>query len=48
MFVVTNISQAAMGGLEDLAGAYKRNQMFLSGSVMHKFWFSCFMVGIHK
>jgi hypothetical protein len=45
---VTNISQAAVGGLEDLVGAYKINKMFISSSMTHKFWFSCFMGGIHK
>jgi hypothetical protein len=48
MSTVTNISQAAVGGLADLVGAYKRNKMFISGVVTHKVWFSRFMTGIHK
>jgi hypothetical protein len=48
MSVVTNISQAAVGGLEDSVGAYERNRMFISGVVTHKFWFSRFMSGVHK
>jgi hypothetical protein len=48
MSTVTNISQAAVGGLEDSVGAYKRNRMFISGVVTHKFWFSRFMSGVHK
>jgi hypothetical protein len=48
MSAVTNISQAAVGGLEDSVGAYERKRMFISGSVTHKFWFSRFMGGVHK
>jgi hypothetical protein len=48
MSAVTNISQAAVGGLEDSVGAYERNRMFISGSVTHKFWFSRFMSGVHR
>jgi hypothetical protein len=48
MSAVTNISQAAVGGLEDSVGAYERNKMFISGVVTHKFWFSRFMSGVHK
>jgi hypothetical protein len=48
MSAVTNISQAAVGGLEDSVGAYEQNRMFISGVVTHKFWFSRFMTGVHK
>ena len=48
MSAVTNISQAAVGGLENSVGAYERNKMFISSSVTHKFWFSRFMGGVHK
>ena len=48
MSTVTNISQAAVGGLEDSVGAYERNRMFISGVVTHKFWYSRFMAGVHK
>jgi hypothetical protein len=48
MSAVTNISQAAVGGLGDSVGAYERKKMFISGSVTHKFWFSRFMGGVHK
>jgi hypothetical protein len=48
MLTVTNIYPATVGGLEDSVGAYKHNQISILGSVMHKFCFSCFMVGIHK
>jgi hypothetical protein len=48
MSAVTNISQAAVGGLEDSVGAYERNRMFISGVVTHKFWFSRFVSGVHK
>jgi hypothetical protein len=48
MSAVTNISQAAVGGLENSVGAYERNRMFISSSVTHKFWFSRFMGGVHK
>jgi hypothetical protein len=45
---VSNISQALVGGLEDSVGAYERNCMFILGSMTHKFWFSRFMIGVHK
>jgi hypothetical protein len=48
MSSVTNISQAAVGGLGNSVGAYERNKMFISESVTHKFWFSRFMSGVHK
>jgi hypothetical protein len=48
MSTVTNISQAAVGGLENSVGAYEKNRMFISASVTHKFWFSRFMGGVHK
>jgi hypothetical protein len=48
MSAVTNISQACVGGLGDSVGAYKRNRMFITGVVTHKFWFSRFMLGVHK
>jgi hypothetical protein len=48
MSAVTNISQAAVGGLGNSVGAYERNKMFISEAVTHKFWFSRFMIGVHK
>jgi hypothetical protein len=48
MSAVTNISQACVGGLGDSVGAYKRNRMLITGVVTHKFWFSCFTLGVHK
>ena len=45
---VTNTSQASVGGLGNSVGAYERNKMWISTSVSHQFWFSRFMVGIHK
>jgi hypothetical protein len=48
MSAVTNISQAAVGGLGNSVGAYERNKMFISEAVTHKFWFSRFMTGVHK
>jgi hypothetical protein len=48
MSAVTDISQAAVGGLEDSVEACERNRMFISGVVTHKFWFSRFMSGVHK
>jgi hypothetical protein len=48
MSVVTNVSQAVVGGLEDSVGTYESNWMFISDVITHKFWFSSFMTGIHK
>jgi hypothetical protein len=48
MSTVTNISQAAVGGLENSVGAYERKRMWISNVVSHQFWFSRFMSGIHK
>jgi hypothetical protein len=45
---ITNISQAAVGGLENSVGAYERSRMWIWGSVTHKFWFARFMSGVHK
>jgi hypothetical protein len=48
MLTITNISQAAVGGLENLVGAYERKRMWISNVVSHQFWFSRFMTGVHK
>jgi hypothetical protein len=48
MSAVTNISQAAVGGLEDSVGAYERKRMWISNAKSHQFWFSRFMAGIHR
>jgi hypothetical protein len=48
MSAVTNISQACVGGLGDSVGAYERHKMFISQAVTHKFWYSRFMLGVHK
>jgi hypothetical protein len=48
MSAVTNISQACVGGLSDSVGAYERNKIFITGVVTHKFWYSRFMLGVHK
>jgi hypothetical protein len=48
MFAVSNISLAAVGGMEDSLGAYKHNRMFISGVMTHKFWYARFMAGVHK
>lgn len=45
---VTNTSQAGVGGLGNSVGAYERNKIWISKAVSHQFWFSRFMVGIHK
>ncbi len=45
---VTNTSQAGVGGLGDSVGAYERNKIWISTAVSHQFWFSRFIVGIHK
>jgi hypothetical protein len=47
MSTVTNILQAAVGGLENSVGAYERKRMWISNVVSHQFWFSRFMTGIH-
>jgi hypothetical protein len=44
----TGHSKSTVGGFEDSVGTYKRNWMFISGVVTHKFWFSWFMSGVHK
>jgi hypothetical protein len=48
MSTVTNISQAAVGGLSNSVGAYEQKQMWISNVVSHQFSFSRFMSGIHK
>jgi hypothetical protein len=48
MSAITNISQAAVGGLKNSVGAYKRKRMWISDSSTHQFWFSRFMTGVHK
>jgi hypothetical protein len=45
---ITNISQAGASGLGDLVGAYERNRCWISKVPTHTFWFSRFMVGVHK
>ncbi len=45
---ITNTSQASVEELGNSVGAYERNKMWISTSVSHQFWFSRFMVGIHK
>ena len=44
---VTNISQAGVGGLEALVGAYERKRMWISNVKSHQFWFSRFITRIH-
>ena len=48
MSAITNISQAAVGGLQNSVGAYERKRMWISDSSTHQFWFSRFMTGVHK
>jgi hypothetical protein len=48
MSTITNISQAAVGGLKNSVGAYERSHMWISDVKSHQFWFSRFMAGIHK
>jgi hypothetical protein len=48
MSAITNISQAAVGGLQNSIGAYERKRMWISDSATHQFWFSRFMTGVHK
>jgi hypothetical protein len=45
---ITNISQAGSSGLGDVVGAYERNRCWISKVPTHTFWFSRFMVGVHK
>jgi hypothetical protein len=45
---VTNISQAGVSGLLDVVGAYERERVWISGVPTHSFWYSRFMVGLHK
>ena len=45
---ITNTSQASVGGLGNSVGAYERNKLWISTAVSHQFWFSRFMIGIHK
>jgi hypothetical protein len=45
---ITNITQAGVGGLEDVIGAYEKNRCWISKVPTHSFWFHRFMVGIHK
>jgi hypothetical protein len=48
MLTITDISQAAVGGLEDSVGAYKCKHMWILNVKSHQFWFLSFMTGIHK
>jgi hypothetical protein len=48
MSAITNVSQAAVGGLQNYVGAYKRKRMWILDSSTHQFWFSRFMSGVHK
>jgi hypothetical protein len=48
MSAITNVSQSAVGGLQNAVGAYKRTRLWISDSSTHKFWFSRFMTGVHK
>jgi hypothetical protein len=45
---VTNISQAGVSGLGDVVGAYERERVWISNVPTHSFWYSRFMVGLHK
>jgi hypothetical protein len=45
---ITNITQAGVGGLDDVIGAYEKNRCWISKVPTHSFWFHRFMVGIHK
>lgn len=45
---VRKTSQAGVKGLGDSVGAYKRNKIWISKAISHQFWFSRFMVGVHK
>jgi hypothetical protein len=48
MSTITNVSRAAAGGLQNAIGAFQRTRLWISDSSTHKFWFSCFMTGVHK
>jgi hypothetical protein len=48
MSVVTNVTQAGVGGLGDSVGAYERNRTWISSVATHQFWYSRFMNGVHK
>ncbi len=45
---LTNLGQAAFGGLGDVIGAYERNRTWISAVDTHKFFFHRYMTGIHK
>ncbi|KAG7368517.1 hypothetical protein IV203_031260 [Nitzschia inconspicua] len=47
--VATNITQAGVGAMDDVVGAYERSRVWISKVPTHSFWFSTrFMVGLHK
>jgi hypothetical protein len=46
--VVTNITQAGVGGLGDSVGAYERNRTWISSVATHQFFYSRFIQGVHK
>jgi hypothetical protein len=48
MSVVTNITQAGVGGLGNSVGAYERNRTWISTVATHQFWYSRFYHGVHK
>jgi hypothetical protein len=48
MSVVTNITQAGVGGLGLSVGAYERNRTWISNVSTHQFWYSRFYHGVHK
>jgi hypothetical protein len=48
MSTITNMSQAAVGGLQNAVGAYEKMRLWISDSSAHKFYFSRFMAGVHK
>jgi len=44
---VTNVSQAGVGGLGDVIGAYERNRTWISNVPIHSMWFATrFMRGL--
>jgi hypothetical protein len=45
---VMNVTQAGVGGLGDVIGAYEKNRCWISKVPTHTMWFHRFMVGIHK
>jgi hypothetical protein len=45
---ITNGSQAGVSGLEDTSGAYEKKRMWISKVPTHTFWFTRFLVGIHR